>query len=130
MTGAYTTAVVAVKVFVEEDQVLPVRIALELAAGSVNGARAICIPEEDRPKPARTFLGNLPQSQEFPRTCRALHFVILAKIVMELLKRLDNQEIHWKPNRTAPVRISAKQTRARLAGFVVQTMLGPTDTQH
>src|SRR5215831_18194486 len=49
---------------------------------------------------------------------------------MELLKRLDNQKIHWKPDRAAPVRISAKQTRARLTGFVVQTMLGATDTQH
>src|SRR5215510_3828415 len=130
MARAYPTAVVAVKVFVEEDEILPVRIVLELAGCAVNRTRPICIAEEDRPQPARNLLGNLPQSQEFPRTCRALHFVILAKIVVELLKRLDNQEVHWKPDRTAPVRISAKQARARLAGFVVQTMLCPTNTQH
>ena len=46
----------------------------------------------------------------------ALDFEIVAQVVVELLQRLDQQIIHRKPDRPAPVRIAAEQARADSAG--------------
>src|SRR5262249_22054464 len=72
MTGADAAAVVAMKVFVEEDEIFPVRVVLEFFDWSVHGTRAICVGEKNRRKTAGNLLSNFPECQKFSRTCRAL----------------------------------------------------------
>src|SRR5439155_7331207 len=61
MTRAQTRAVIAVEVFVEEDQVAPVRILLKLPRAPVNRAAALIVSLEDGAEPARDLLGHLVQ---------------------------------------------------------------------
>src|SRR6185369_10485360 len=58
MTGAKTGAVVAVKVFVEQQVVAPLRILLEFLLAAKNGASAIFVPQKDAGETAAEFLGD------------------------------------------------------------------------
>ena len=64
-----------------------------------------------------------------PGTGRTLHLEIIAEIVMELLQRLDHQEIHRKPDRAAPVRVAAEQSGRRLGRLVVDAVLVAVDAE-
>ena len=46
---------------------------------------------------------------------------------MKLLKRLDDQIVHRKPDGPSPVRVAAEQARTRFGGFVVDPMLRAID---
>ena len=48
--GSYPGTVVAVEVFVEQDQVSPARIGLELGRAAVNGAAPVWVTREDSAK--------------------------------------------------------------------------------
>ena len=51
-------------------------------------------------------------------TRRALDAEVLAEVVMELLQRLDDEEVDREPDRPAPVRVAAEQAAGRLAWLV------------
>src|SRR5687767_15446879 len=56
-----------------------------------------------------------------PRICTLFPYTTLfrspgAVEVVELLQRLDQQEVDREPDRAAPVRVAAEETRRRLAG--------------
>src|SRR4051812_2290210 len=61
MAGAEPGAVVAVEVFVKQQQVAPVRVLLELCRRAVDRPAAIRVPREDAGQPSRNLLGNLIQ---------------------------------------------------------------------
>src|SRR5882762_4144819 len=48
MRGAQTESGIAVKVFVEQNQIAPIRVALELLHSPINRSVATFIPREDR----------------------------------------------------------------------------------
>src|SRR2546425_12166677 len=105
VAGADAGTVVAVKVFVEEDQVLPVRVALELFGPAVDRAPTLGVAQEDAREPARELRGNLPQVEPpiaagGKRDCERV-----AVEMVELLQRLDQQVVHAEPHRAAPVRV-------------------------
>src|SRR5208282_3609669 len=60
MAGAEPGAVVAVEVFVEGDQVLPVMVLVELVGAAKNCPAAVQIAREDVDQPAREFRGHFP----------------------------------------------------------------------
>src|SRR6185295_11029640 len=121
---------VSMKVLVEENQILPVRIMLELVRGSMNRPQSVTVAQKRSSKPPRDLLRNLPQCKEGSRACRTFDFVIFTEIVVELLKRFDDQEVHWKPDGTSPVGIPAKQAGARFSRLVFEPMLGRAEPQH
>src|SRR5439155_26516778 len=57
MAGAKAGAVVAVEVFVEQDEIAPVRVFLELPRAAVDRPPAILVLEEHVRQPARNLLG-------------------------------------------------------------------------
>src|SRR5215510_7159978 len=61
MTGADARAVVPVEVLVEQDQVAPVWIDLELRAPTVHGAAPLPVTQEDVPQATSDFVANFPQ---------------------------------------------------------------------
>src|SRR6516165_9440783 len=59
MAGADTGPVVAMEVLVEQDEIAPMRILLELPGSPVHRSPAVLVPQEDAGQPARDLLGHL-----------------------------------------------------------------------
>src|SRR4029077_7762915 len=112
----------AVEVFVEKDQIAPVGIGLKLLHTPKHGTAAVVALQEYAGHAARRFSRPLPQSEHPPRPGGALYLEILAQVVMELLQRFDQQVVHRKPDRTAPVRVAAEQPGGGLSRFVVRAV--------
>src|SRR6266849_7246785 len=103
VTRADACAVVPMKTFVKQDQVLPMRIVVENLRATGHWPPAVLAAHENPDQPPRDFARHLPQIRFAAGMRRALHFEILAVIVMKLLECLDKQIIHGKPDRPAPV---------------------------
>src|SRR5207249_9209046 len=84
-------AVVAVEVLVEQNDVAPVRVALELLRGAEDRPAAVFAAQED-PREAPRDLGcHLPEGQPRAGAGRALDLQAVAVEVMELLEGLDQE---------------------------------------
>src|ERR1700704_6245115 len=86
MTRADPRAVVAVKILIKQDQILPVGIVLEYFGPSVYRPAAIVPPQESPHEPPRNLRRHLPKVGFFARVRRTLHFEVLAIVVMKLLE--------------------------------------------
>ena len=117
MAGAEAGAGVAVEVLVERARD---RASADRVWNSV-------VVAEDRP-PARSrragrcaisrresSSATSSQRQHLARAGRALDLEVVAEIVVELLQRLDQQEVDREPDRAAPVRVAAEEAGRRLA---------------
>src|SRR6476646_1212842 len=103
MAGADSGTVVPVEILVEQNHVAPVRICLKFIRASVYWPTAVGITQKDPRKPARDFGRNLAQVHHLARSCGALNLEAVAKIVMKLLQRFDDQIVEWKPDGTTPI---------------------------
>src|SRR5215831_7691096 len=102
MAGAQAGAGIAVEVFVEQNQVTPVRIVLELFPFAEGGPGAVAAAQEDVIQAARKIRGHFPQRDPLAGARGALYLVLFAREVMKLLERFDQKIIDRKPNRPAP----------------------------
>src|SRR5262249_28180873 len=100
---------VAVEVLVEQDEVLPVRGVLVQSGSGVHGTASLGVLHEDPRHAPRNLRGYFPQRHQIAGAARTFDLKFVAEIVMELLQRLDQQEIYRKPDRPAPVRVAAEQ---------------------
>src|SRR5262249_15739056 len=101
-------AVVGVEGFVKRNQIAPMRVVLKFFSAAEDGSLPIRVQEEDLHEPTRNFSGDLPERHHLSRARRAFDLETVAEIVVELLQRLDEQEIDRKPDRAAPVGVAAK----------------------
>jgi hypothetical protein len=119
MACSQSGPILTLKVFVEQDQVTPVRVFLEYLRATIYRPSPGTIPQEN----AYQSLGQLhryfPESHLFTRACRTLHCKFITQVTMELLERLDNQVIHGEPHRTTPVRVAPKITCPGFCRFVI-----------
>jgi hypothetical protein len=74
--------------------------------------------------------GHLLEREHPSRTRGTLHGVARSQVVVELLQRLDEQEVDWKPNRAPPVRVGAKNAGAGLSWLVIHPVLHAVDGKH
>src|SRR5262245_35557874 len=130
MAGADTGAGVAVEVFMERDQVVPVRVALEVVVRAEHGPAPLGIAYEDRRESARELLRHVPQGHQAARAGRAFHLVSVSEIVMKLLQGLDQQEVDREPDRPPPVRVAAEESSGRFGRLVVDAVLDAADIEH
>src|SRR5262249_52543689 len=72
VAGADACAVVAVEVLVEQDQVTPVRVVLELARAAVYRAPAVLVAEKDAGHPLGKRLGHLVEIHPLTGTGRVV----------------------------------------------------------
>src|SRR5260370_2593459 len=105
MAGADSGPVVPMKIFVEQDQVAPVWIALKEIDAARNGPAAVRITQKDVCEPPGNFGGDLPEIRFVAGMRWTFHFEIFPVLVMKLLQRFHQYIIHRKPDRSAPVRI-------------------------
>jgi hypothetical protein len=129
MVGAEAGSAVAVEILVEENEVPPVGIVLELRHSAVYGAFTGAIAKEQTGQASRELLGDSLEAEEVTRARGALHLEIISIIMMELLERLDEQIVNGKPDRPPPVRVSAEQSTSRLCGLVPDGEGLPVDGQ-
>src|SRR5579883_953511 len=130
VAGADAAAVVAVEVFVEQDQVAPVGIGLELVEVAEYRAPAVAVAQEQIVQAAREFGGDLPQTHPLAGAGGEFYLEAVSQIVMEFLQGFDQQEVHREPDRAAPVGIASEQPGRRFAGFVVDAVVHAVDREH
>src|SRR5436309_5234648 len=129
MARADARAVVAVEVFVQPDEVPPVRIGLELGDASVDRPSPIRSAQENTGQASGELSRYVPEGRALTRSGRALDLKAGAVEVVELLEGLDQQVVDGKPDRSAPVGISAEEARARFCRFVVHAVFVAIDDQ-
>src|SRR6266404_2306 len=122
MAGADPGPIVAMKVFVEEDKVFPVRIILEDLKSAGDGTAATRIAKEDVDEPAGDFSRHLPEIGFLRGMRRALHLEVLAVVMVKLLQRFDEQIVYGEPDGPAPIRIAAKEARGGFRRLVTDAI--------
>ena len=109
MACAQSRAVIAMKVFMEEDMVSPVWVLLQERVVAIERPSAALIAQEETDQPVREFIGNGIERQILARPGGTFDQKIIAIVVMELLQRFDQQIIDRE---TTPARAnwSCRQT--------------------
>src|SRR5437867_4804776 len=122
MAGADPSPIIAVKIFVEKNEIAPVRIALKEFRVASYGTAAVRIAEKNVNEPPGNFGGYLPEIGLGAAMRGALHFEIFAVVVVKFLQRFHEQIVHRKPDGPAPVRIPAKEACRGFGWFVVNAI--------
>src|SRR2546422_9064454 len=130
VAGPDARTVVAVEVFVEEDQVAPVRVTLKFLGPPVDGTAPVLVAEEDSREAPRDLAGYRPQVEHGPGAGRARHLERIAVEVVELLERLDQEIVHREPDGAPPVRVAPEEPAGGLGWLVVDPVPHPVDPQH
>src|SRR5439155_2810752 len=116
---AHAPSRVTVKVLVKQHMVAKVWVVLKATVAAEYGPLAVRIPEEDPVQAGGELAGDLVDRVIPTGTRRTLHFEIVAVVVVELLERFDEQVIDRHPDRSAPIRVSAKESRRGFAGLIL-----------
>ena len=86
MAGTDAGAVVAVKIFVERDEIAPMIIALELFRPAEDRPAAGVVTQKDSRQPLRNLAGHIPEIRQPARTRRAFDFIIIAQKEVKFLQ--------------------------------------------
>src|SRR2546427_7121017 len=112
MARANTGAVVAVEVFIQPDEVPPVGVGLELGDASVDRPSPVRPAQENAGQASGELRRHVPEGRARTRPGWALDLKAGAVEVVELLKGLDQEVVDGKPDRSAPVGVSAEEAGA------------------
>ena len=85
MASADSGARVSVKVFVEQDQIAPVRISLEFFEIAEDRPAAFIVSKKYIRHSTGQFTGYIPQSQHFSRPGWEFHCEAISEVMVELL---------------------------------------------
>src|SRR5580704_6885161 len=103
MGSARPSRGVSIKEFIEGHVITEILIFLEARVKSIYLANSFTVLEEDFRQAIGEFHCDLVDGEKYSRPRGALDFEIVAVIVVELLQRLDDEEVHRKPDGTTPV---------------------------
>ena len=129
VAGADAGAVVAVEVFVERDQVVPVRVGLELLYSAVDRPASVLVVGERRRQARGDFGGDLEQVHLLPRAGGALDFELVAVVAVQLSQPAQDDDVHREPHRAAPVGVAAEHAGVRLGRKIVDVVLLPAPVE-
>src|SRR6267154_2534786 len=122
MAGANPAPIITVEIFVEENEIAPVRIALKKFRAAGYRTAAVRIAKENVNEPPGNFRRHLPEIGFGAGMRGALDFKIFTVVVVEFLQGFHEQIVHGKPDGPAPVGISAKEACRGFSGFVVNAV--------
>src|SRR6516165_2757313 len=125
MAGTQSRAVLAVEVLVEQDVVTPVRIFLELLRSSIDRAPAAGVTKKDARQPTTDLFCDFKQVQVPPRAGWTLDFEVGTVKRIHLQQSAYDQPVNRHPNRSAPVRVTAKHASVRLCGKILHLVFLP-----
>src|SRR5882672_6756611 len=118
------------EVLIEQDQIAPVRIVLELSGPTVDRPSAVSAPQESIREPAGNFLGHFEQRQEPARTGRTLHFEFITVEAVQVQQRPNQQSIDRHPYWAAPVGVAAEHSVVGFARQVLDLVLLTAGVKH
>src|SRR5438128_10050493 len=119
MAGAAAAAGFAVEIFVEKNEIAPVRIVRVFPNLAMTRARAILVRQKDAPQPACQLARYFLKCRHVSGTGRALHFERFAIKQVITFERFDDQKVDREPNRAAPVRVATEEITVSLARNVI-----------
>src|SRR5690606_21537315 len=114
--------VVTVEVFVEQDVVAEVRVALELFGAAVDGAESVGVAQEEMGQAPGEFGGGLAKVDPAAGAGGELDFEFVAEVMVVLLQRFDHEVVDRKPDRAAPVGVAAEQAGGGFGGLVINAV--------
>src|SRR4029077_6716166 len=88
MARSHARPVVSVEIFVEQDQIAPMRV-VAVPGGLVYRPGALLISQEYPRQAARDLRCDFPKRHILARSGRTLNLKVVTQIVMELLERFD-----------------------------------------
>ena len=110
VTRADAGAIVGMEIFVEEEQIFPVRIALEDFGAAGDRPSAVFAANENMNQAAGDFGSHFPEVRFTPRASGTFDFEVLAIIMVILLQGFDEEIVQWKPDGTAPIGIATEDS--------------------
>jgi hypothetical protein len=122
MTRAQAAAGFAVEIFVEQDQVSPVRIASVFVDLAVTRSRAVFVRQKDAGQSPGKLLRHFFERGHVSRASRALDLERFPVEEVITLERLDNEEVDREPDRATPVRVAAEEITVSLARDIIDTV--------
>src|SRR5207247_11170989 len=105
MAGAAAAAGFAVEIFVEKNEIAPVRIVRVFPNLAMTRARALLVRQKDAPKPACQFTRYLLERGHISGTRGVFHSERLAVKPVVTIKRFDHHIVVRELNVAAPVRL-------------------------
>src|SRR5690348_4271860 len=130
MACAQPRSIVPVKIFIEQNQIAPVRVRLKNVRPAVNRTPPVLPSKKNTRQPPRNLRRRFPKRHLPPGKRRKFNRELLAIIKVEALQRLNQQKIRRKPHWPAPVRISSKERRRGFCRFVIHNVLMPIQRQN
>ena len=94
--GSTAPPSVPIKVFIEQDQILPVWVRVIHLCVSMTGPSTILIGQEEVGNPATQVLRDVQQVHLISGTSRIVHFQIVSIEIVIALQTLNDQEINWR----------------------------------
>src|SRR5580704_6403951 len=119
MTRADASAVVTMEILVEQEQILPVRIALEKFGSACDGTATVLAADKNVDETSGDLGSHLPEVRFVAGSRRKFDFEVFPIIVVVLLQGFDEEVVQRKPDGSAPVRIAAKKAAGGFRRFVV-----------
>src|SRR6266513_6454033 len=122
MAGAKSLAGFAVKIFVKEHKVAPVRVIDEARVAAVARAAPAGVGEKDAGEARAKFKSDLTEVHHAPRSSGAFDLEAVSIEMVVAFEGLDDEEVYRKPDRPTPVRVAAEEARSGFAGVIVDAM--------
>ena len=126
MARAQSLAGFAVKIFVKEHKVAPVRIIDEARVATVARAAPAGVGEKDAGEARAKFKGDLTEVHHAPRSGGAFDLEAVSIEMVVAFEGLEDEEVYRKPDWPTPVRIAAEKSSGRFAGIIVDAVLDST----
>src|SRR2546426_756186 len=126
MARAEPLAAFAVKIFVKEHKVAPVRVVGEARVAAVARATPAGVGEKDAGESRAKFKGDLTEVHHAPRSGGAFDLEAVSIEMVVAFEGLEDEEVYRKPDRPTPVRVAAEEASSGFGGLIVDAVLDST----
>src|SRR5580704_262300 len=122
MTGTATATAFSVEIFVEQDQVLPMRIGGVSQVITVARPSPFMVFDKQTDEPAGNFVCHLLKVHENTRPGGAFDFEVIPVKIIVSLQSLHDQIVDRKPDRSSPVGVSTEKMSVPFAGNIIDAV--------
>ena len=126
MARAESLAGFAVKIFVKEHKVAPIRVVSEARVAAVARAAPAGVAEKDAGETRAKFKGNLTEVHHAPRSGGAFDLEAVSVEMVVAFEGLEDEEVYREPDRPTPVRVAAEEASSGFAGVIVDPVFDST----
>src|SRR5207302_4819593 len=118
MARAKSLAGFAVKIFVKEHKVAPVRVIGEARVAAMARAAPAGVGEKDAGKARAKFKGDLTEVHHAPRSGGAFDLEAVSIEMVVAFEGLEDEEVYREPDRRTPVRVAAEEASSGFARVI------------